>query len=85
MPEAERYVCFKHIDLDAALSDEDKRAFELICEKVNRHRKLTGRQPIQGVVIENDWPEYGPTMALLKERIDISKLDKDHPDNTIPF
>lgn len=65
----QRYYAMKISDVDAALSPEEKSSLALIREKVNAAREARGVGPLQGMVIEADWPEYLPARAALEQRI----------------
>jgi hypothetical protein len=66
-----RYVVLKRSDIDAAgLTKEEYQAFYLACVKIEAMRELNGKQPLECVVVEKDWPEYQPTWAAIAARVD---------------
>lgn len=43
-------------------------SLENICEAVNSHRSSRGKQVLECVVVESDWPEYEPTWLAVEKR-----------------
>ncbi|UIW11511.1 MAG: hypothetical protein [Enterobacter phage ENC7] len=70
MKREERYAVFKYADIDAALSDSDKLLLSAVVNKIDRYRKEQGKEPIKGVVVEHDWPEYEQVWKMIEERVD---------------
>lgn len=64
-----RYVVLKDTDIFNSLSFDELSQFFKICEKVNAHRQQRGASEFNGLVIEEDWPEFDPTVELLSKRI----------------
>lgn len=69
MKREERYEVLKYADIDAALSDSDKLLLSAVLSKIERYRKEQGKEPIRGVVVEHDWPEYEQVWTMIETRI----------------
>ncbi|MCK9386115.1 MAG: hypothetical protein M0Q15_16010 [Nevskia sp.] len=41
-----------------------------VLDEIDSIRRGKAKQPLQCVVIENDWPEYEPTWQAIEQRID---------------
>lgn len=66
----QRYIVLKVKDLELL---NDRFVLDLVRDavhSVDRARQAAGKSPLQAVVIEQDWPEYEPTVALLAARVD---------------
>lgn len=70
MKREERYAVLKYADIDAALSDSDKLLLSAVVNKIDRYRKEQGKEPIKGVVVEHDWPEYEQVWKKIQTRVD---------------
>lgn len=70
MKREERYAVFKYADIDVALSDSDKLLLSAVMNKIDRYRKEQGKEPIKGVVVEHDWPEYEQVWKMIETRVD---------------
>lgn len=70
MKREERYAVFKYADIDAALSDSDKLLLSAVVNKIDRYRKEQGKEPIKGVVVEHDWPEYDQVWKMVETRVE---------------
>lgn len=70
MKREERYEVLKYADIDAALSDSDKLLLSAVLSKIERYRKEQGKEPIRGVVVEHDWPEYEQVWKMIETRVD---------------
>jgi hypothetical protein len=65
-----RYAVFKLSDL-RQLSKRDQDTLERIAGKVRDIREKRGAlRLMQCVVVEDDWPEYKPTLAAILARVD---------------
>ena len=73
-----RYMVFKLKDIRAALTREERAFLKHLAGKVHDYRLGEGKQTLECVVVESDWPEYGPTWAAIEERMD----DEKNPDVT---
>lgn len=69
MKREDRYEVLKCADIDAALSDSDKLLLSAVLSKIERYRKEQGKEPIRGVVVEHDWPEYEQVWKMIETRI----------------
>ena len=66
----QRYIVIKVKDLDAAkLSPREKTDLYDILFKINLARKVSGKDPLNCVVVESDWPEYEKTWESIEERV----------------
>ena len=63
-----RYVVLKEKDLEV-LSVSERNQLDNICRSINLHRGKSGRQGLDSLVIEKDWPEYSPALDLLSARV----------------
>lgn len=67
----ERYLVIKNSDLNAAsLTSQEKETLSSILTKVTATRRGLGKPPMQCVVVESDWPEYGPVYSMIEQRIE---------------
>lgn len=64
-----RYIVLKLKDVDSVPKDLQK-ALTLIGEAVERARMERGAAFFDCLVIEKDWPEYEPALAMLSARVD---------------
>jgi len=65
-----RYFVIKWSDLiDAGISDNELNTLHMIFEKVDNARLHRGKQPLECVVVESDWPEYEPTWQAIEARV----------------
>jgi hypothetical protein len=66
-----RYVVLKLKDMKAAgVTMAETTSFNVVCDKVTMHRLGAGKGMLECLVIEKDWPEYEPTLAMLEARVD---------------
>ena len=54
---------------EGEISESDQQAFKRVLEAIYSSRENNGKPPLQTLVIEKSWPEYGPALAALKARI----------------
>lgn len=68
----QRYIIFKLSDIRELDEDEAwvMNILDEVAETVAQVRQDASKPPLQAVVIEHDWPEYEPTLALLSARVD---------------
>ena len=69
-----RYVVFKNKDIEDGLSDTEKLILSAICSKIDKHRKERGKEPLDCVVVESDWPEYEKTWEMIEKRVKQDEL-----------
>lgn len=65
----QRYLVFKRADLQKHLGPSDMDSLQKIVLAVEDGRKLEGKDPLECVVIESDWPEYEPTWRAIEQRV----------------
>jgi len=68
----ERYIVLKLSDVARLRPDTIERLNALV-DLVRERREAAGKSPLECVVVESDWPEYEPTWAAIKARMDASK------------
>jgi len=66
----ERYVVLKIKDLREYLPQPLIDHLSSIADEVRAGRQLAGKQPLECVVVESDWPEYEPTWQAIEARVD---------------
>lgn len=64
-----RYLVLKRSDLSKYLSRQEIETLEQIGNRVADFRQLDGKDPLQCVVIERDWPEFEPTWKAIENRM----------------
>ena len=64
-----RYLVLKRKDIQAHLSDYEAEQLRQIAEKVHRGRIAQGKQALECVVVEKDWPEYESTWSAIELRV----------------
>lgn len=63
----DKYFVFKKSDVrDSTVWEYFSRA----TSRINESRAAHGKQYLECLVIERDWPEYEPTLKLLSDRVD---------------
>lgn len=62
----ERYIVFKVSDLGNSLKGDEIRK---LAQEYAEHRKQRGKEPLECVVVEKDWPEYEPTWQAIEARV----------------
>ena len=62
----ERYVVFKVSDLGNSLKGDEIRR---LAREYAEQRRLKGKEPLECVVVEKDWPEYEPTWEAIEARV----------------
>lgn len=65
-----RYVVFKATDLQAVgLSQAELDLLKDLNAKIDRYRQDAGKSYLECVVVEQDWPEYEPTLRAIEQRV----------------
>lgn len=64
-----RYLVIKFKDAIEALTVEQREALRGIALAVTAHRLKNGKQPLEAVVVESDWPEYEQTWNMIEARV----------------
>ena len=62
----ERYIVFKMSDLGNSLKGDEIRR---LAREYAEQRRLKGKDPLECVVVESDWPEYEPTWRAIEVRV----------------
>ena len=65
----ERYVVLKIKDLHEYLPQPLIDHLKSISDEVRAGRQMAGKQPLECVVVESDWPEYEPTWSAISARM----------------
>lgn len=65
-----RYVVLKLTDIEKHLDDHQKSKLKAILFELEAGRSLDGKQPLECVVVESDWPEYELTWQAIEARVD---------------
>ena len=65
----QRYVVLKLEDVKAFLSRDQREALEVIQETIDTYRKAVGKEQLEGIFINRDWPEYEAAANELHKRI----------------
>lgn len=68
-----RYLVFKLKDVKAALNVDDHLLLDHLFRIVSYYRIREGKDPLECVVVESDWPEYEPTWKAIEDRVDGAK------------
>ncbi len=64
-----RYIVLKMKDIkEARLMVEELEWLAEICKAITIHRRSRGKQVLECVVVESDWPEYEPTWLAIEKR-----------------
>lgn len=63
-----RYIVVKITDINPALNHSEARQFADLIYKIDAHRRKEGKDILQAVVVEHDWPEYEPVWQMIEER-----------------
>ncbi len=61
----QRYIVIKKKDADEFLTDTEMTKLLEILDAINMGRRDDGKNPIQGVVVEHDWPMYEATWTAV--------------------
>ena len=71
-----RYIILKRKDVEQHLNEDEKITFSALCETVDEGRRDCGKESVEGLVIESDWPEFGPTLRRLATRVDLNEANE---------
>ena len=72
MQRENRYTVLKNKDIAEYLNDDECDQLDDLCRKINRSRLLAGKETVQCVIVEHDWPEYEATWAAIERRMDVT-------------
>lgn len=69
-----RYIVLKKTDVKelntaGLLTITDVEILQKILEKIERIRIINGKQALECVVVESDWPEYEATWKSIEDRV----------------
>lgn len=64
-----RYLVIKVKDAREYLDAQDQHLLDEISDRIDLGRIRAGKEPLEYVVVERDWPEYEPTWAAIEARI----------------
>lgn len=65
-----RYLVFKIKDVDLYLTEQEKDSLLCIADELAVCRADAGKNPLQCVVVEDDWPEYDIVWKMIQDRIE---------------
>jgi len=63
----QRYIVFKISDLGNSI---DRNEVRKLADEYAEQRAKSGKAPLKGIFIEEDWPEFGPVLRMLEQRVD---------------
>lgn len=65
-----RYIVIKKRDVDNSLTFLEKQILHMICNKIDNYRiNIMGKDVLQCVVVEKDWPEYEKVWDMIEDRV----------------
>lgn len=76
-----RYCVLKLSDMNKYLSPTQKGSILALAEKMGAGRALDGKQQLECVVVERDWPEFEAVWAMIEARMCQSELLVEVGDN----
>lgn len=65
-----RYIVFKIKDINEYLNPLERTVLRDIRDRIDSERIQDGKDILDCIVVERDWPEYGPTLAAISARVD---------------
>uniref|UniRef100_A0AAU8EGK7 Terminase small subunit n=1 Tax=Klebsiella phage vB_Kpn2-P2 TaxID=3230849 RepID=A0AAU8EGK7_9VIRU len=74
-----RYTTLKLTDVKKYLTRDQQEQLEDLSNAIADGRKVDGKQQVEGIYIERDWPEYQSASAALYNRISGKDIYKGHP------
>lgn len=69
MERENRYLVIKFKDAIEALTVEQREELRRISLAIAAHRLDNGKQPLDAVVVESDWPEYEQVWEMIEARV----------------
>lgn len=69
-----RYYVFKVNDVKKYLNHDEQHMLNELGIKLTAGRIKEGKQPYNGVVVDQDWPEFEAVWAMLESRVDGTQL-----------
>ena len=70
-----RYMILKIKDVNDALNNEERQCLEELFGKVDAYRYTTGKDDLECVVVERDWPEYEKVWHMIEKRVDLENVN----------
>jgi hypothetical protein len=70
MERQNRYIVVKRKDAEKHLTATERSILLALSAKVACGREFDGKNHLECVVVESDWPEYEPTWAAIERRVD---------------
>lgn len=64
----DRYLVFKRSDIEKYLNEGNRGTLNGLTWLIDHHRKDDGKQPLQCVVVEHDWPEHEQVWKMIEAR-----------------
>lgn len=64
-----RYHVIKKKDADRFLTKAERKILYTLMSKVEEARQAEGRDMLDCLVVEHDWPEFNPTWKAIQERV----------------
>lgn len=64
----DRYLILKRSDIALALDEQDMQYLEYIANRIAVYREMAGKDTLECVVVESDWPEYEHVWSMIQER-----------------
>ena len=64
-----RYIVFKLSDVEEHFTPDERQQLARLAEVQRVGRSEAGKPPLEGVVVEKDWPEYEPTWQAIEARV----------------
>lgn len=74
-----RHMTLKLSDVKKYLTRDQQEQLEDLSNAIADGRKADGKQQVEGIFIERDWPEYQSASAALYNRISGKDIYKGHP------
>lgn len=70
MQREDRYIIAKISETNTALNATEQTIFSLLLDKIAAKRFMSGKAPLNCVVVEDDWPEYETVWKMIADRVD---------------
>ena len=64
----DRYLVIKRSDIKH-LSKADQQQLDVISARICIERQARGKDELECVVVESDWPEYEPVFKMIEARV----------------
>lgn len=63
------YEVLKVSDISKALNASEQRQLIELISKVTSYRQVEGKEPLECIVVESDWPEYNQVWNMIEDRV----------------